>query len=160
MKEIEFKFNYTIYEQFSELNDQDLSLIQQAKTALNDSYSPYSNFKVAAVILLENGATVAGTNQENAAYPAGICAEGTALGVAASLHPNVPIKKITITVKSGHQLVKYPVAPCGICRQKLLEQEQRFNQNIEIILTGQTELTYSVKSVKDLLPLYFSDKDL
>jgi cytidine deaminase len=127
---------------------------------LDDSYSPYSNFKVAAVILLENGATVTGTNQENAAYPAGICAEGTALGVASSLHPNVPIQKIAITVKSGHQPIKYPVAPCGICRQRLLEYEQRFEKDIEVILTGQTELTYRVKSVKDLLPLYFSDKDL
>jgi cytidine deaminase len=115
---------------------------------------------VAAVILLENGATVTGTNQENAAYPAGICAEGTALGVASSLHPNVPIQKIAITVKSGHQPIKYPVAPCGICRQRLLEYEQRFEKDIEVILTGQTELTYRVKSVKDLLPLYFSDKDL
>jgi cytidine deaminase len=160
MKEIDLKISYTMYEQFSELSDQDLSLIQQAKTALDDSYSPYSNFKVAAVILLENGATVTGTNQENAAYPAGICAEGTALGVASSLHPNVPIQKIAITVKSGHQPIKYPVAPCGICRQRLLEYEQRFEKDIEVILTGQTELTYRVKSVKDLLPLYFSDKDL
>jgi len=160
MKEIEVKFNFTVYEQFSELSELDLSLIQQAKTALNDSYSPYSNFKVAAVLLLENGATVSGTNQENAAYPAGICAEGTALGVASSLHAGVPIKKIAITVKSGHQLVKTPVAPCGICRQKLLEYEQRFGQDIEVILTGQTELTYRLKSIKDLLPLYFSNENL
>ena len=160
MHEKEIKFSLRVFENKSELSKEDADLLNEAKNVLQNSYSPYSRFKVAAVILLANGKTVSGTNQENAAFPAGVCAEGIALGAASSLYPETALKKVAITVKSGTHVVNHPVAPCGICRQKLLEYETRFNKNIEIILQGEKGEIYSVKSVKDLLPLHFSNSDL
>ncbi len=160
MKERELKFTLRVFESVTELTKEDVALLASAKNALKDSYSPYSNFKVAATVLLANGETVTGTNQENAAFPVGICAEGTALSAASALYPGVAVKKIAITVKSGTHVLNHPVAPCGICRQRLLEYETRFNQNIEIILTGEEGEVYSVATVKDILPLNFSKTDL
>ena len=160
MKELELKFTLRVFENVNELTKEDAALLALAKNALKDSYSPYSNFKVAATVLLANGETVTGTNQENAAFPVGICAEGTALSAASSLYPGVAVNKIAITVKSGTHVLNHPVAPCGICRQRLLEYETRFNQNIEIILTGEEGEVYSVATVKDILPLNFSKTDL
>lgn len=160
MKERELKFTLRVFADANELSKEDASLLASAKSALKDAYAPYSNFKVAATVLLANGEIVTGTNQENAAFPAGICAEGTALSAASALHPNVAVNKIAITVKSGTHIIKHPVAPCGICRQRLLEYETRFNNNIEIILMGEEGEVYSVTSVKDLLPLNFSKEDL
>jgi cytidine deaminase len=160
MKERELKFTLRVFENTKELLPEDAALLAKAKEALKDSYSPYSNFKVAAAVLLANGEVVTGSNQENAAFPVGICAEGTALSAASSLFPLILIKKIAITVKSGTHPVKHPVAPCGICRQRLLEYEMRFNSPIEIIMTGEEGEVYSVQTVKDLLPLNFSKNDL
>jgi cytidine deaminase len=156
----ELTFTYRAYANAAELSAEDAALLNQAKAALSDAYAPYSNFRVAATLLLANGKTVTGTNQENAAFPAGTCAEGTALGAASALYPNVAIKKIAITVKSGTHVVKSPTAPCGICRQRILEYENRFNQPIEIILAGEEGEVFSVQSVKDILPLNFSKADL
>lgn len=160
MHEQEIKFSLRVFENASELSKEDADLLAEAKNVLQNSYSPYSRFKVSAVILLTNGKAVSGTNQENAAFPAGVCAEGIALGAAASLYPGTALKKIAITVKSGTHVLNHPVAPCGICRQKLLEYETRFNNNIEIILQGEEGKIFFVKSVKDLLPLHFSNSDL
>lgn len=160
MEERELKFTYRVYKTADELSGADQALLNEAKLALKDAYAPYSNFRVAAAILLQNGKTVTGTNQENAAFPAGTCAEGTALGAASALYPNVPIKKIAITVKSATHLVTMPTAPCGICRQRLLEYETRFNANIEIILAGEEGVVYAINTVKDILPLNFSKSDL
>ena len=160
MKERELKFTLRVFENVNELSKEDASLLASAKNALKDAYAPYSNFRVAATILLANGETVTGTNQENAAFPVGICAEGTALSAASALYPNVAIKKIAITVKSGTHVLNHPVAPCGVCRQRLLEYETRFNNKIEIILMGEDGEVYSVATVKDILPLNFSKADL
>lgn len=160
MEERELKLSYRVFSDTAELPKEDAELIAEAKGALKDAYAPYSNFHVAATILLANGKTVTGTNQENAAFPAGTCAEGTALGAASALYPNVAIKKIAITVKSGTHVVKNPTAPCGICRQRILEYENRFNTPIEIILTGEEGEVFAIKSVKDILPLNFSKADL
>ena len=160
MKERELKFTLRIFDNIKELSEEDASLLAKAKDALKDSYSPYSNFKVAATVLLTNGKTVTGTNQENAAFPVGICAEGTALSAASALYPDTAVNKIAITVKSGKQIVNHPVAPCGVCRQRILEYETRFNSSIEIIMMGESGEIYSVKSVKDILPLNFSKADL
>ncbi len=160
MKEIEFSFSLRVFEDIQELSEEDAALFATAKKALKDSYSPYSNFKVAATVLLRNGQVVSGTNQENAAFPVGICAEGTALSAASALYPEVGIKKIAITVKSGTHVVNHPVAPCGICRQRILEYETRFNSKIEILLMGEEGQIYSIQSVKDILPLNFSKSDL
>ena len=160
MKEKELKFSLRVFADTSELPEQDAQLLLASKEAVKDAYAPYSKFKVAATVLLANGKIVTGTNQENAAFPAGTCAEGIVLGAASSLYPNVAVSKIAITVKSGTHIVDHPVAPCGICRQRLLEYETRFNKNIEIILTGETGEIYSVSSVKDLLPLSFTSREL
>ena len=160
MENRELKSNLVVYNSVDELTGADAKLVEIAKGVLDNSYSPYSNFKVAAAVLLENGETLTGTNQENAAFPVGICAEGTVLSTASSLYPNIPISKIAITVKSPHYKANHPVAPCGICRQRLLEYENRFKANIEIIMTGEEGEVFSVKSVKDILPLSFSGADL
>jgi cytidine deaminase len=160
MKERELKFTFRVFENREELSKEDTALLAAARNALKDSYSPYSKFKVAAAVLLVNGKTVTGTNQENAAFPVCICAEGTALSACSALYPEVAMKKIAITVKSGTHVITHPVAPCGVCRQRLLEYETRFNTSIEIILMGEEGEIYSVKTVKDILPLSFSNADL
>lgn len=160
MEQRELKLSYRAYSNTGQLPESDAQLVAEAKAALDNAYAPYSNFKVAAIILLANGKTVTGTNQENAAFPAGTCAEGIALGAASSLYPNVAIKKIAITVKSGSHVVSSPTAPCGICRQRILEYENRFNSPIEIILTGEEGEVFAINSVKDILPLNFSKADL
>jgi cytidine deaminase len=160
MSEIEIKIKVKVFKQLHELKSADEALMQAAKRALNDAYAPYSAFKVAAAVLLENGEILTGTNQENASFPAGICAEGTVLSAVSAMYPGVTIKKMAITVKNTRHAVTYPVAPCGICRQRILEYETRFNSNIEIILMGEEGEIYSVNTVKDLLPLCFSKADL
>ncbi len=160
MTEKEIKFSLRVFETAAELSAEDKALMQQAQEALDNAYAPYSKFRVGAAVLLQNGKVVTGTNQENASYPVGICAEGTALGAASSLFPNVAIRKIAITVKSETHVVDHPVAPCGICRQRLLEYENRYNQPIEIIIMGEEGKVYSIATVKDILPLYYSKSDL
>ncbi len=160
MKDIEIKFSLRMFENIAELTSEDSCLIAAARDALKNAYAPYSKFRVAASVLLENGKIVSGTNQENASFPVGICAEGTALSAVSSLYPDVAVKKIAITVKSGTHVIDHPVAPCGICRQRILEYETRFNSAIEIILVGEKGTIYSIQSVKDILPLNFSKSDL
>lgn len=160
MKERQLTFTLRVFDNTQLLPAEDASLLNAAFTAIPNAYAPYSNFRVAAAVLLANGEVVTGTNQENAAFPVGICAEGTALSAASALYPDVAIKKIAITVKSGTHIIDHPVAPCGICRQRLLEYENRFNSPIEILLTGQTGEVYSINTVKDILPLNFSKSDL
>ncbi len=160
MEERELKLSYRVYSGKAELPEEDVRLMQEAVKALASAYAPYSDFKVAAALLLANGKIVTGTNQENAAFPAGICAEGTAFSTASSLYPDTAVLKMAVTVKSEKRKVEKPVAPCGICRQRILEYENRFAQAIEIIMTGECGAVYSVRSVKDLLPLHFSQQDL
>ena len=155
MTELDINVKVRVFENMKALEPKDEALLQAAKGALNNSYSPYSSFKVAAAVLLENGEILTGTNQENASYPVGICAEGTVLSAVSAMHPNVAVKKMAVTVKSGKSLVSSPVAPCGICRQRIYEYEMRFNSDIEIIMMGEEGEVYAVKSIKDLLPLAF-----
>lgn len=160
MEEKQFTFSLKVYTAVHELPADEQMLISAARLALDNAYAPYSNFKVGAALLLANGKTVTGSNQENAAYPACICAEGTAFSAASSLYPDVAILKMAVTVKSDRRVVENPVAPCGICRQRILEYENRFSQPITIIMAGESGKVYSVDSVKDLLPLHFSKSDL
>ena len=160
MKELNLNISVRVFEGIQSLAPADAALLQAAKAVLNNSYSPYSSFKVAAAVLLENGEILTGTNQENASFPAGICAEGTVLSAVSSIYPNVAVKKLAVTVQSARQHIAHPVAPCGICRQRILEYETRFNSNIEILMMGEEGEVYSVSSIKDLLPLCFSKADL
>jgi cytidine deaminase len=159
MKKIDHHFTIEEY-QLQELNQEEQSLIQKAKDATALSHSPYSRFRVGCAILLENGETVLGANQENAAYPVCLCAEGVALANAAANFNKVSIVSMAITIATEHGKMLDPVAPCGLCRQSILEYENRQNKNISLYLKGEGEKIYKVQSIKDLLPLNFSDKAL
>ena len=138
----------------SELSSADAVLLQQAVEAANNAYAPYSKFQVGAAVLLENGEVICGSNQENAAYPSGLCAERVALFYANSHYPNVPVKAIAISSSCGGRTNEDPVYPCGDCRQVLLEAETRFRKPIHVIMGGSGKIKI-VHSLRDLLPLSF-----
>ena len=156
------KINISIeeYEDTGALSKEDLSLLQQAKEALKGSYAPYSEFHVGAAVLLENGVVVQGSNQENAAYPSGLCAERVAIFHAKSKYPDVKVKMIAITSAADNFVTTSPVTPCGACRQVIAEIESRQNKKIRIIMHGQNGLTQAVNGIENLLPLMFSEEKL
>lgn len=142
-----------------ELTPEELNLINLAKEATQSSYAPYSHFHVGAALLLKNGQTVCGANQENAAFPVGCCAERTALHYAGAHYPGVGISLLAIAARgTDGEFVAEPAAPCGMCRQALAEAEHRFGP-IRILLYG-TEGTYCIDSVGALLPLAFTSEAL
>lgn len=152
---MEYKITYEVYDDIGQLSGTDASLLHEARAATKHAYAPYSGFRVAAVLLMANGERVTGTNQENASFPVGICAERTALSAASSLYPDVAVLTIAVSydAESGsHQ----PVSPCGICRQTLVEYQQRFNTPIRLVLGGQTGPVYIIPDAAELLPLSFS----
>ena len=144
----------TEYDKPSELSAEDRNLLNEALKATGNSYSPNSEYKVGAAALLSKGEIVTGSNQENASYPIGICAERVTLSAVSSVHPKQKIVSLAITFKSKMKWAT-PVSPCGICRQTLLEYEQRQKKNIRIILRGEGGKIQIIESAKDLLPLYF-----
>lgn len=160
MQEKEITLRVQVYENTAELQPVDADLIKAAEAALDKSYSPYSGFKVGSAALLQNGAVVSGANQENASYPVCVCAEVVMMSACAAQYPGVAISKVAIATRSPHRSSDSPKAPCGQCRQTLLEYENRFKTNIELILCGQNGQVYKVGSVKDILPLYFSGSDI
>lgn len=153
MKEIIVKTSIKLYQQ-DELSGEDVQLLNSAKRATNNAYAIYSNFHVGAAVLLENGNIVIGANQENAAYPSGLCAERTAVFSAQAQYPDQPIKALAIAARNENGFMPTPTAPCGACRQVILEIEDRYKCPIRILLYG-TEGIYVVDSIKDLLPLSF-----
>lgn len=144
-----------VYASEKELSPQDQKLIKKAKKALKKSYSPYSNFKVGAAILLENGKMMSGSNQENASYPLCLCAERVTIAAADSVYPKVPIVAMAITAKSPTQTISDPVAPCGACRQVIFETEMKHQTPMRLILQGEKGKVYIINGGKDLLPLSF-----
>ena len=143
---------------FEELTPEENQLVEVARQATFRSYSPYSHFSVGASVLLANGVILSGSNQENAAYPSGLCAERTVLFYANSQYPNQPITMMAIAARSEKGFTEIPITPCGACRQVLAETERRFEQSIRILLYGETE-TIIIDGVKDLLPFLF-DEDI
>lgn len=143
-----------------ELPQEYAKLLDAAHEATSHAYAPYSKFNVGAAVLLKDDSIVIGSNQENASYPVGVCAERVAITSASAQHPNVPVKAVAISVKGKNIVVNTPVSPCGICRQTILEYELKQKQDIELILQGETGDVYWVPSAKTLLPLYFSGTDL
>jgi cytidine deaminase len=139
---------------FDELNKTDQVLMTSAMEATTRSYAPYSKFSVGAAALLANGIVVTGTNQENAAYPSGLCAERTTLFYANSQYPDQPVLTLAIAARTEKDFIDLPIPPCGACRQVILETEKRYKQPIRILLYGKKEI-YEVKSIGDLLPLSF-----
>jgi len=155
MKEHTLKITYQIFNKPSKLSKSDRLLLKHAKKALKHSWSPYSNFKVGAAILLKNGQILEGSNQENAAYPMCLCAERTALAAAASQFPKSAVQCIAITVKNPESLIKSPAAPCGACRQVMCETEGKHQQTMRVILRGEKGPIYVFESAKELLPFGF-----
>lgn len=156
MKTIRFTAD-VIETTFSELTPEQQQLVEAARKATFRSYAPYSHFCVGAAVLLENGVTIAGSNQENAAYPSGICAERTAAFYAHSAHPDTPFSTIAIAARDTDGLpTPQPISPCGACRQVLLEYETIAGHNIPVILVG-NEKIYIFPSVASLLPYSFTE---
>lgn len=155
MEKLNFKSEVMVYENHYELPEEIDNLLGFASEAAKKAYSPYSHFQVGAAILLNNGKIITGNNQENSAYPSGLCAERTAAFYASSQYPEVPFSRIAITSHCPTKQTTEPVTPCGGCRQTLIEYEQKFNQKIEIILSGDIGKVYVFKSVSDLLPFSF-----
>lgn len=159
MKELKLENTVRIYNE-DEIDDEMKNLIDLAKKATYKSYSPYSNFKVGASLIMENGEIFTGCNQENAAYPAGICAERTAVFAAQSQYPDSPIRRLVIVGRDTHdEWTKSVCAPCGMCRQVILEAEQRGGKKIEIILPCKDGI-FVINGISTLLPFGFSDEYL
>ncbi len=154
MKQIEHTTHITVYEHNSELTPADATLLQRSRSAMSHSHSPYSHYPVGAALLLNDGTMVEGSNQENASFPLGLCAERTALANFAINHPGKTVDAIAVSVGSE------AAAPCGMCRQALLEQESRQENPIRVLLKGSEEHVYEIGSIKELMPLPFYSKNL
>lgn len=139
----------------AELSEQDREVVEAARKATANSYAVYSGFNVGAAVRLADGTVVAGTNQENAAYPSGLCAERTALFWANSQHPDKAVEILAIAARTEEGELAHPITPCGACRQVMLETEKRFNTPIRIILYGTEECYIIEDGVRTLLPLSF-----
>lgn len=160
MNHQEYKFAFEVYESAEQLKEEDAMLLKRAKEATELAYAPYSHFRVGAIAKLKNGETVIGTNQENASFPVGICAERVLLSSAAILYPNTAIETIAISYNNTKGDSGHPISPCGICRQSLLEYELRVKQPIRLILGGLTGKVYVISQASALLPLSFTGEDM
>lgn len=158
MEQIDINISIESY-QLGELSPQDQELIRAAIEATNNAYANYSRFYVGAALRLENGKMVIGANQENAAFPSGLCAERTAVFAAQANYPDSPIETLAISGRNEKGVLPNPITPCGACRQVILEIEDRYKKPIKILLYG-TQKIYCVRSVKDLLPLSFVDDNM
>ncbi|MDD4969286.1 MAG: cytidine deaminase [Paludibacter sp.] len=150
--------NIEIYS-FEELDNAKQTLINKAKEQVSKAYAPYSGFHVGAAIELENGEIFAASNQENSAYPSGLCAERIAMFFANAQYPDVAVKTLAIAAYTNGEFIADPVTPCGSCRQVLLETETRFEKDITILLYG-TKNIFQLENVKQLLPLCFEKSSL
>ena len=160
MKRQQFISDYTVYDNENELNAQDAELLRYAHEATLNSYAPYSKFHVGAAVRLANGVIVKGNNIENAAYPSGLCAERTALFAAQAQYPDVTVEAIAITAQSELQEVCDPVAPCGACRQVMVEVEQRHQHPMRIICQGSAGPIMVFEGIETLMPFMFLTKFL
>lgn len=155
-----YKFEFEVYDSVDELNEQDAWLLKEAREVTALAYAPYSNFQVGAVAKLANGEIVAGSNQENASFPVGLCAERVLLASAASLFPKVPLETMAISYHNNNGESDHPISPCGMCRQALLEYEDRVSRPIRLILGGLEGKVYIISQANMLLPLSFTSTDL
>ena len=158
MKNIKLEICFKSFS-YDELPECDKRLIDSAKGAALKSYAPYSKFGVGAAALLDNGAVVCGSNQENAAYPSGICAERTTLFYANATYPDIPVNTLAVAARNSDGFIDTPIPPCGGCRQVMIEVEQRYGKPIRILLYSTKEI-YELFGVKSLLPLQFGQEFL
>ncbi len=160
MKEISITSSFTIYDNINELSQDEQDLMNQAIEIRKKAYAPYSKFRVGAALLLDNGKVILGSNQENAAYPSGLCAERTAIFYAGSAYPEAKILKMAITAASDTNQTQAPIPPCGSCRQSIAEYEIKQDTPIEIYFMGEIGEVYKSASLKNLLPFMFDKKFL
>lgn len=153
-------FQYESYDSFDELPEDERQLIEMALEAAETAYAPYSRYHVGAALRLSGGRIVIGSNQENVAYPSGLCAERVAFFAAGAQHPGKTIEKVAIIAQSEDFHVHEPVAPCGACRQSMSEYEIRQDQDIRLLLASTTGKVWVIESVKSLLPLVFNETKL
>jgi cytidine deaminase len=160
MKQNEYKFSYEVYNAIDELNEDDRYLLNKAQEATQNAWAPYSRFRVGAVARLKSGAIVMGANQENASYPAGICAERVLLSSAGASYPGDPVETMAVSYEGDGVVSDHPISPCGICRQTLQEFEHRTQHPVRLILAGKTGKVYIIPSAGMLLPLAFTGDEL
>ena len=160
MKEININTTISVFNGINELPSEIQSLMNQAIETRKNAYAPYSKFRVGAAILLDNGKIVLGSNQENAAYPSGLCAERVAIFQAGAIYPNAKIVKLAITAASDTNPTLSPIPPCGACRQSIAEYEFKQDTPIEIYFMGGSGEVYKSNSINNLLPLSFDKTSL
>lgn len=158
MKKSEFSFSAEVFGSPDELPAGDFKLYEMAMHAADDAYAPYSNFKVGAAVLLANGEIVTANNQENGAYPSGLCAERVAIFYAMAKFKDVVIEKMAIVAKSDDYDIKSPVSPCGACRQVIAEYELKQDKPIRMIFGGVEGEVFAVDGIRTLLPFVFDIK--
>jgi cytidine deaminase len=157
MNKKSLNIEYLEYASVADMNSEEANLIKEADGNLKNAYAPYSKFKVSAVCQMEDGVLVKGTNQENGAYPSGLCAERVAIFAAKSQYPNKKVEKIVVTTE---ETTDSPISPCGACRQVLMEYELLQNQSIELIMKSGDSKVWKFKSVADILPFAFDGEFL
>ena len=158
--EKEIKINFEVIPSYEKLNDIEKILFDKAKTIREQAYAPYSNFLVGCAVLLENGEIITGSNQENAAYPSGLCAERTTIFWTSANYPDVKIKKLFVIGAPKDAISSTPIPPCGACRQSILEYESKQKDEIEIYFASLDGEIYKTKSIRDLLPFSFDSSYL
>ena len=151
----EYSFKFQLYPNWESLQTIEVSVVNKAFEAMEKAYAPYSKFKVGAALLLEDGQIIQGNNQENIAYPSGLCAERVALFHAGAQFPGIAVDLICIVAKGDLMPISQLLSPCGACRQVMLESENRQNKPIRIILVNQDNRTMCIDSVQNLLPFGF-----
>lgn len=162
MKERKFEFSYKEYDSIDDLPAEQKELLEKAREATSLAYAPYSGFHVGAAARLANGAIIKGSNQENASFPVGICAERVLLGSISSLYPQVSVNALAVSYHNQNLNAESdrPISPCGLCRQTIQEYENRFHHPIQIILGGREGIVYVIDSASNLLPFAFTSDDM
>lgn len=160
MKKNNISLSFDEYSSLAALNAEDKLLLESAITACDTAYAPYSKFRVGAAVLLENGIIVLGNNQENAAYPSGLCAERVALFAAGSQFPGVSIKKVAVAAFPENANLPKPVSPCGACRQVMAEYEHRYASDIGLIMISSGGTIIVTHRVSTLLPFLFNSESM
>jgi cytidine deaminase len=159
MKPVKLSCQFSEYDE-SELSSEDKRLLNQARSSLLKAYAPYSGFNVGAAVMMENGDTISGNNQENASYPLGLCAERVAIFSASANYSGIKIKAIAIAASSKEFQINKAVTPCGACRQVIAEYESKQKSPIRIIMAGENNKVLISDSIKELLPLQFTADNL
>jgi cytidine deaminase len=157
MRKEQFICPYTVYDSIDELEPEDAELLRKAHEATRNSYAPYSKFHVGAAVRMANGETVTGNNIENAAYPSGLCAERVTMFAAQAKYPGVAIEALAVVAHSETKLIAEPAAPCGACRQVMVEVEQISKRPLRVLCQGETGPIMAFNGIESLLPFVFQD---